>query len=179
MQDPKIAKNSLFERHRTTMSGYIFATKHLLTIGKSLFNSHFSPTCCHNTVNCGPLAAEICWRVWGTPSHFYGFRVTARHMGVNQILRHWTDGATYIRRAAILLGIGPHSSCCLFSLYHWLVNICCIFQDIINWTKGPIGHHTLTCVNTCTPCLKTSHLWLAITLTHVNGFWHFWQKCYR
>jgi len=27
---------------------------------------------------------------------------------------------------------------------------------------------------------KTSHLWLAITLTHLNGFWHvFWQKCYR
>jgi len=25
---------------------------------------------------------------------------------------------------------------------------------------------------------KTSHLWLAITLTHMNGFWHFWQKCY-
>jgi len=25
---------------------------------------------------------------------------------------------------------------------------------------------------------KTSHRWLAITLTHVNGFWYFWQKCY-
>jgi len=25
-----------------------------------------------------------------------------------------------------------------------------------------------------TPCLKkTSHLWLAITLTHMNGFWYF------
>jgi len=26
-------------------------------------------------VNFGPLAAEICWRVWGTPPHFNGFRV--------------------------------------------------------------------------------------------------------
>jgi len=26
---------------------------------------------------------------------------------------------------------------------------------------------------------KTSHLWLGITLTHMNGFWYFWQKCYR
>jgi len=28
-------------------------------------------------VNFGPLAAEICWRVWGTPAHFNGFRVLA------------------------------------------------------------------------------------------------------
>ena len=27
---------------------------------------------------------------------------------------------------------------------------------------------------------KTFHLWLAITLTHMNGFFlYFWQKCYR
>jgi len=25
---------------------------------------------------------------------------------------------------------------------------------------------------------KTSHPWLAITLTHMNGFWYFWQNCY-
>jgi len=25
---------------------------------------------------------------------------------------------------------------------------------------------------------KTSHVWFAITLTHVNAFWYFWQKCY-
>ena len=28
-------------------------------------------------VNSGPLAAEICWRVWGTPENFNGFRVLA------------------------------------------------------------------------------------------------------
>jgi len=37
-------------------------------------------------VNFGPLAAEICWRLWGTPANFNGFRVlhgsvTARHSG--------------------------------------------------------------------------------------------------
>jgi len=26
---------------------------------------------------------------------------------------------------------------------------------------------------------KTSHLWLAITLTHMNGFSYFWKTCYR
>jgi len=33
------------------------------------------PTCPHNMVNFGPLAAEICWRVWGTPAYLNGFRV--------------------------------------------------------------------------------------------------------
>ena len=28
-------------------------------------------------VNVGPLAAEICWRVWGTPANFNGFRLLA------------------------------------------------------------------------------------------------------
>jgi len=28
-------------------------------------------------VNFGPVAAEICWRVWGTPATFDGFRILA------------------------------------------------------------------------------------------------------
>jgi len=36
-----------------------------------------SSTCPHNMVNFGLLAAEICWRVWGTPANFNGFRVLA------------------------------------------------------------------------------------------------------
>jgi len=28
-------------------------------------------------VNFGLLTAEICWRVWGTPANFNGFRVLA------------------------------------------------------------------------------------------------------
>jgi len=31
----------------------------------------------HNMVNFVPLTAEICWRVWGTPANFNGFRVLA------------------------------------------------------------------------------------------------------
>jgi len=44
---------------------------------KNLLNSNVSPTSAYNTVNFGSLAAEICWRVWGTPAHFNGFRVSA------------------------------------------------------------------------------------------------------
>jgi len=34
-------------------------------------------TCPHDMANFSPLTAEICWRVWGTPENFNGFRVMA------------------------------------------------------------------------------------------------------
>jgi len=40
-----------------------------------LLSSNISPTCPHNMVNFGPLAAEIVSLVWGTPGNFNGFRV--------------------------------------------------------------------------------------------------------
>jgi len=48
--------------------------RHVLAVGKTLLNSNTSSTCPDNTVNFGP-AAEICWRVWGIPVNFNGFRV--------------------------------------------------------------------------------------------------------
>ena len=60
-------------------------------------------TCPDNMVNFGLLTAEICWRIWGTTANFNGFRVLAALLhgtlvvGVSQTLRHWTEGATYIR----------------------------------------------------------------------------------
>jgi len=45
-------------------------------------------------VNYGLLTAEICWRVWGIPANFNGFRVLAALLhdtlvvGVSQTLRH-------------------------------------------------------------------------------------------
>jgi len=52
----------------------------------------YPPHVPHNIVNFGPLTAEICWRVWGTPANFNGFRVLAsllqrrRSTEVNQTL---------------------------------------------------------------------------------------------
>jgi len=60
---------------------------------KNLLNSNISPTCPHNMVNFGPLAAEICWRVWSTPANFNGFLVLAALLhgilvvGVSQTLQ--------------------------------------------------------------------------------------------
>ena len=42
-----------------------------------MLSSNISSICPHNMVNFGPLAAEIRWRVWGTPANFNGFRVLA------------------------------------------------------------------------------------------------------
>jgi len=48
----------------------------------------------HNMANFGPLAADICWRLWGTAANFNGFRVLAALLhgtlivAVSQTLRH-------------------------------------------------------------------------------------------
>jgi len=52
--------------------------RHVLTIGKVL-NSNMSSTCPHNIANFGPLTAEICWPVWGTPANFNGIASYLRY----------------------------------------------------------------------------------------------------
>ena len=60
------------------MLGCIFANKACIdNRKKNLLSSNMSFTCPHNMVNFGPLAAEICWQVWGTPANFNGFLVLA------------------------------------------------------------------------------------------------------
>jgi len=43
----------------------------------NLLNADTSSTRPRNMVNVGILTSEICWRVWGTPAHFNGFRILA------------------------------------------------------------------------------------------------------
>jgi len=83
---------------------------------KNFLNSNICPTCPYNMVNVGPLTAETCWRVQGTPANFNGFRVlaallhgtpvveSAKLCGVEQ------RAPPIFGTAAITLGIGPHSS---------------------------------------------------------------------
>ena len=78
MQDAKSRQKSPSGHQRTTLSGYIFATKaRIKNRKKNLLSSNISSTCSHNMVNFGPLAAEIGSVVWGTPANFNGFRVLA------------------------------------------------------------------------------------------------------
>jgi len=87
----KLRKKSLSMHHRTTLFGYILATKARIDNWKNLLNSNISSTCSHNMLNISPLTAEIDWRVCSAPAKFNGFRILAsllhrrRSMEVNQI----------------------------------------------------------------------------------------------
>ena len=91
-------------------------------------------------VNFGLLAAEICWRVWGTPANFNGFRVLAvllrgtRAVGTSQTLRRWAQGATYIRALAHIL--------VLFTFYvSWrcILALCASLDEAVeHWTRTEI-----------------------------------------
>jgi len=67
--------------------------RHVSTVRKKVLNSNTSSTFSDNTVNFGPLAAEIGLPVWGTPVNFNGFHVLAALLhgilvvGVSQSLR--------------------------------------------------------------------------------------------
>ena len=63
--------------HRTTLTGYIFATKARIDKRKKLLSSNISSRCPHNMVNFGLIAAEILSLVWSTPANFNGFCVLA------------------------------------------------------------------------------------------------------
>ena len=85
------------------------------TIGKKLLNTDTSSTCRRTMVNFGLVTAEICWRVWGTPANFNGFRVLTALLHGTSSGRQANFAALNRRhhlfgRAAITLGIGPHSS---------------------------------------------------------------------
>ena len=80
MQDPK---NRQKIRHLRTIAQLCRAIslqlRHISTIGKKLLNSNVSSTCTYNMVNFGSLAAEICWRVWGTQQISTGFASWQRY----------------------------------------------------------------------------------------------------
>jgi len=87
--------------------------RHVSTVGKKVLNSNISSTRLHNMVSFGPLVAEIVSLVWGTPANFNKFRVLAALLhgtlvvGVSQTLRHWAEGATYIRQGGHHAGHWP------------------------------------------------------------------------
>jgi len=93
IQDTQSRQKSPSGHHRTTLSGYIFATKARIDNRENLLSSNTFSTRPHNMANFGPLAAEIGLPVWGTPANFNGFRVLpellhgSQVVGVTQTLR--------------------------------------------------------------------------------------------
>jgi len=104
----KVAKN----RHLGTIAQLCRAIssqlRHVSTIGKSLLSSNMSSICPHNMVNFGPIATEIDPVVWGSPLQIStGFASWRLVVGVSQTLRHWTEGATYVRQGDHHVGHWP------------------------------------------------------------------------
>jgi len=87
-------------------------------------------------MNFGPLMAEICWRVWGTPANFNRLRVLAALLHgtlvtvVRQTLQHLTEVPPIFSRVAITLDINPHSSFLCFPIPEF-------------WTSARVGNDTL------------------------------------
>ena len=120
--------------------------RHVSTIGKKLLNSNTSSTCPDNMVNFRLLTAEICWRVWGTLANFNGFRVLAALLhgtvvvGISETLRHWTEGATYIRQGGHHIGHWPTFLVVFILCYlYCLVKIVMIFSGVLLWPPYVIG----------------------------------------
>ena len=87
---PKKSPKSPSGHYRTTLSGFIFATKaRIENRKKNLLSSNISSTCPHNMVNVGLLAAEIGPVVWGNPANFsWSWQRYCTVVGISQTLRH-------------------------------------------------------------------------------------------
>jgi len=77
-----------------------------------MLNSNTSPTCPHNMVNFGLLAAEIGSLVCCTPTNLNGFRVLAvlLHNTPAKVCGVEQRAPPIFGMVTITLGIGPHSS---------------------------------------------------------------------
>ena len=110
-------KKSPSRHHHTTLSGHIFATKACIdNRKKNLLSSNTSSTCPDNMVNFGPLTAEICWRVWGTPVNFNGFCLLQRYCTASSSVRQTNFAA--LNRGRHLYSAGRPSR---WALAHILV----------------------------------------------------------
>ena len=100
-------------------------------------------------VNFGPLAAEIVSLVWGTPANFNGFRILAALLHgtlvvvVSQILRRWTEGATYIRQGVHHVGHWP-TFLVLYdffslNLHGYLLVVSCSISHGLLWLPGALS----------------------------------------
>ena len=78
MQDPKKSpKIAIWAPSHNFVGLYLRNNGMYRQSEKNLLSSNISPTCPHNMVNFGLLAAKILSLVWGTPGNFNGLRVLA------------------------------------------------------------------------------------------------------
>jgi len=139
-------KNDAKNRHLGTIALLCQAVssqlRHVSTIGKKLLSSNISSTCPHNMVNFSPLAAEIDWRVWGTPANFNGFRVFAsllqrrRSAEANQTLHDVWPSSGLVDYSYIFCG------CCCVTEFCQVQNSLCILQVLHSPILSVLLHGT-------------------------------------
>jgi len=113
--------------HCATLSGCIFAAKACIdNLKKNLLNSNNSSTCPRSMVNFGPLTAEICLRVWGTPANFSRFRVFSALLHGTLVVGVCQTAA--LNRGRHLYSAGRPSR----AMAHILVMFC-FYKDCTNW----------------------------------------------
>ena len=110
----KLAKKSPSGHHRTTLSGYTFATEACINNREKLVKQQYllRVSSQYGELSFGPLTAEIGSGVGGTPANFNGFRMLAlllhprRSTEVNQTLHDvWpSPGLLYYAPNGILPG---------------------------------------------------------------------------
>jgi len=99
--------------HRTTLSGYIFATEAYIDNRKKLVKQQYVLHMCPQYGECRPNSGWDRLTSLGYPCKFQLVSrlgsVTARHLlvGVSQILQRWTESATYIRQGDHHVGHWP------------------------------------------------------------------------
>jgi len=105
----KTRQKSPSGHHRTTLSGYIFATKAHIDNRKNLLSSSMSSRYPHNMMKIGPLTAEIGWRVWDSPANFNGFRVLAALLHGTLVLKiFYKKWHTLLSNTTIAEGLQAH-----------------------------------------------------------------------
>ena len=139
----KIAKKSPSGHHSTTLSGYIFATKHVVsTVGKKLVKQQYL---LHKSAQYGELrptiAAEIVSLVWGTPANFNGFRVLASLLQ----RRRSTEANQTLHSVWPLPGLVHFRRCCSVTEFCQVQNSLCVLpvlpSPIRSWLCGPAVEH--------------------------------------
>jgi len=151
-------KNSPSGHHRTTLSGYIFATNARIDNPKKLVRQQYL---LHMSSQYGELRPTNGWDrlpVWGTQAHFNGFHVLAAllHctvvMGVSHTLQHWTRGCYLYSAGRPSRWALAHISSLCYSLFVYVCFYCVTVSFFStkprDWLKWPIlcrvGRKTFT-----------------------------------
>ena len=111
----KSRQKSTSGHHRTTSSGYIFATKAHIDNRKKIIRPK-QQYLLHMSLQYGELRPTIGWDPFVSLRHPCKFQrvsrlgsITARHLevGVSHTWRRWTEGATYVRQGDHHVGHWP------------------------------------------------------------------------